>query len=410
MGLLSNFAMASFPGVRGGLEWLLDNLMEPVGQVFLRMLFMIVVPLVFASLAVGVAGLGDVRRLGKMAVATFAYFLLVTTLAVGLGLSLSNLFRPGSTMDPATRDQLMATFGEQAEKKVGAGTPLGPQYFVQIIPRNPIDAAARGDMLSLIFVAIVTGVALTMIGGDSSEPLIKVLIAIGKTTAAIIELAMRLAPIGVFALIFNVTARFGWGILRELAAYVFVVLLGLAVFQFLGYSLLVRFMSGLRPGEFFRKIRTVMVTAFSTSSSNATLPTTMRTAEEELGVPTEVSGFVLPLGATMNMNGTALFEGVTVMFLAQVFGVDLSLGQQLVVILLSVLSAVGTAGVPGGSIPLLAAVLDTVGVPGHGIALIIGVDRILDMSRTVLNVTGDLSAATFIARWERRTRKRELAK
>ncbi len=407
LGLLSNFLIASYPVTQGVLTWVLDNLMAPLGQIFLRMLFMIVVPLVFASLTLGVAGLGDIRRLGKMAVATFGYFLMVTALAVTLGLVLVNTIKPGSRMDPATRDQLMQTFGAQAEEKMTNRSQLGPDFFVNIIPKNPIEAAGKGDMLSLIFVAIITGVALTMIGEQSAAPFLRVLEAIGKVTGAIIDIAMKLAPVGVFCLIFNVTARFGWGILRELASYVFVVLLGLILFQVIGYSVLVRVFSGIRPADFFRKVRTVMVTAFSTSSSSATLPTTMKTAEEELGVPTEVSAFVLPLGATMNMNGTALFEGVTVMFLAQVFGVHLDLSHQLIVVLLSVLSAVGSAGVPGGSIPLLAAVLTTVGVPGTGIALIIGVDRILDMSRTVLNVTGDLSAATFIARWERGAAKAE---
>lgn len=409
LGLLSNVLMSSYPVTAGVLNWLLDNAMAPIGQIFLRMLFMIVVPLVFASLTLGVAGLGDVRRLGKMAMATFGYFLMVTALAVTLGLVLVNTFKPGSRMDPETRDQLMSTFGAQAEQKMATRGEIGPDFFVNIIPRNPIEAAARGDMLSLIFVAIITGVALTMIGPHAASPFLKVLESIGKVTVAIIDIAMKLAPLGVFCLIFNVTARFGWGILRELASYVFVVLLGLTVFQILGYSVLIRVFSGIRPGDFFRRVRTVMVTAFSTSSSSATLPTTMKTAEEDLGVPNEVASFVLPLGATMNMNGTALFEGVTVMFLAQVFGVHLDLPHQLVVVLLSVLSAVGSAGVPGGSIPLLAAVLTTVGVPGTGIALIIGVDRILDMSRTVLNVTGDLSAATFVTRWEKRTRKAEAA-
>jgi DAACS family dicarboxylate/amino acid:cation (Na+ or H+) symporter len=201
-------------------------------------------------------------------------------------------------------------------------------------------------------------------------------------------------------LIFAVTSRFGWHLLRELGWYVVVVVLGLVLHATISLSLLVRFLGGMSPIQFWRKSRMCLITAFSTSSSNATLPTTMAVAEHQLGVPATIAGFVLPLGATMNMNGTALYEGVTVLFLAQVFGVDLSLGQQFVVLVLSVLTAIGTAGVPGGSLPLIMVVLAAVGIPPEGIAIILGVDRILDMCRTTLNVGGDLTASLFVARTE----------
>jgi DAACS family dicarboxylate/amino acid:cation (Na+ or H+) symporter len=216
----------------------------------------------------------------------------------------------------------------------------------------------------------------------------------------IIDFAMKLAPYGVFGLIFVVTSRFGWDLLGQLLKYVLVVIAGLVIHATVGLSTLVRVFGGLAPMTFWRKAWTSLVTAFSTSSSNATLPTNIAVAEQQLKIPPKIAGFVLPLGATMNMNGTALYEGVTVLFLAQVFGVGLSLGSQIVVIILSVITAIGAAGVPGGSLPLIMVVLATVGVPAESIAVILGVDRILDMSRTALNVTGDLTAAAYVARTE----------
>ncbi|MDQ3387966.1 MAG: dicarboxylate/amino acid:cation symporter, partial [Gemmatimonadota bacterium] len=286
---------------------------------------------------------------------------------------------------------------ETAEKAAESG--FGINTFVNIIPRNPIDAAARGDMLALIFFALVFGVALTRIAQGAARPVIHLLEGISQAVTVIIGFAMKLAPVGVAALIFSVTARFGFDVLRSLGLYVGMVLIGLIIHQFAVIPALARTLAGVGYTTLFRKARAMMITAFSTSSSNATLPTTLRTAEQ-FGVPREIAGFVVPLGATMNMNGTALFEGMTVLFLAQVFGVDLSLGSQLLVIGMSVITAVGAAGVPGGSIPLLVLVLEMVGVPGEGIALILGVDRILDMSRTVPNVTGDLLASLVVARSE----------
>jgi len=228
-----------------------------------------------------------------------------------------------------------------------------------------------------------------------------VLDAVGEAVVKIIDLAMKLAPYGVlFGLIFFTTSIFGWGILQSLSKYVLVVLFGLLLHGAVSLSLLVRVLGGLSPRVFWSRIRASIVTAFSTSSSNATLPTNIAVAEEELKIPPKIAGFVLPLGSTMCMNGTALYEGVTVLFLAQVFGVSLDLGTQIVVLFLSVITAVGAAGVPGGSLPLLMVVLATVGVPAEGIAIILGVDRILDMCRTTINVCGDLTAAVYVARTE----------
>jgi DAACS family dicarboxylate/amino acid:cation (Na+ or H+) symporter len=380
--------------------WVLTYVMDPVGQIFLRLLLMTVVPLVFASLAVGVARLGDLRRLGRVGAKTFAFFVASMSLAVVIGLTLVNTVRPGADLPAETRQHLLQTYGGQAREKTAAPTGFGVQTFVNIVPRNPIRAAADMDMLGIIFFALLVGVGVTTLSPHRSELMVQILDGIGDVMVFIITLAMKLAPFGVFALIFAVTSRFGIDLLRQLAVYVLVVLAGLAIQMFGTLSVLVRLLAGISPLTFFSRVRNVIITAFSTSSSNATLPTSLKTAEEELGIPPQLAGFVLPLGATMNMNGTALFEGVTAVFLAQVFGVPLGLGEQAIVVVLSVLTAIGAAGVPGGSIPLLAMVLTSVGVPAEGIAIIIGVDRLLDMCRTTLNVVGDLAAAAFVTRSE----------
>ena len=387
------------------LAWIVDNVAQPVGQIFLRMLFMVVVPLIFTSLALGVAGLGDVRRLGRVGAVTIGFFLFTTAIAATIGLVASNLIEPGAVIDPAVREALLAEFGGSASERIGASQDaggFGVHTFVNIVPRNPLDAAVRGDMLALIFFTLIFGIALTFIPKDAAAPVLRFLDGFGQAIIVMIGFAMAIAPIGVAALIFAVTARFGFEVLGSLGLYVVSVLAALALHQFLVIGLLSRWLAKVSFRDLYSRTRTLMVTAFSTSSSNATLPTTIRTAEEQFGVPREISGFVLPLGATMNMNGTALFEGMTVLFLAQAFGVELSLGSQLVVIVMTVLTAIGTAGVPGGSIPLLAMVLVMVGVPGEGIALILGVDRILDMARTVPNVTGDLLTSLVVTRYESR--------
>jgi DAACS family dicarboxylate/amino acid:cation (Na+ or H+) symporter len=384
------------------LDWLVDNVAAPVGQVFLRMLFMVVVPLIFTSLALGVASLGDLKRVGRIGAKTIGFFLLTTAFAAAIGLTMVNLVRPGDTLEPATRDQLMAEYSTEAAGRAALAEEggFGISTFVNIIPRNPIEAMAEGQMLSVIFFTLVFGVALTQIPPSRAAPVLRVLEGISEAVMVIIGFAMRLAPYGVAGLIFAVTAKFGLEVLKSLALYVVMVLGGLLIHQLVVIPALAKALAGVGPVSFFRKARALMVTAFSTSSSNATLPTTIRTAQENFGVPPAIAGFVLPLGATMNMNGTALFEGMTVLFLAQVFGVDLSLGQQMLVIGMSVITAVGAAGVPGGSIPLLVLVLEMVGVPGMAIALILGVDRILDMSRTVPNVTGDLLTSLVVTRSE----------
>ena len=395
-GIIANAVAPGDPTI----QFLTDNVAKPGGQIFLRMLFMVVIPLILASLALGVASLGDLRKLGQVASHTMVYFLVSTAIAATIGLSLVNVIQPGEGLDPGVRDELMAVYASQASEKVEAGqtSGFGVNTFVEIVPRNPIEAMAKGQALSVIFFALMLGVALTIMKRERAEPLIRILESVNDAMGIIIDIALKLAPYGVAFLLFTVTAQFGTSILEKLGLYVIVVLAGLLIHLVVVLSLAVRWLGRVSPLTFFRRIRTVMITAFSTSSSSATLPTSIHTAVHELGVPPGVAGFVLPLGATMNMNGSSLFEGVTVLFLAQVFGADLSLGQQIIVVALSVLTAIGAAGVPSGSIPLLAMVLTTVGIDGGAIALILGADRVLDMCRTVVNVTGDLTAALYVTR------------
>ena len=251
-----------------------------------------------------------------------------------------------------------------------------------------------------MFFALIIGIAITLIPVTVTAPFLRGLQALYEITAKIIEIIMKFAPYAVACLLFNNTARFGLDLLQALAWFVVTVLLGLSLHMFGVYSLSIYFLSRMSPLEFFRRIKTVILTAFSTSSSNATLPTALRVSEENLGVPQEINSFVLTVGATANQNGTALYEGVTVLFLAQLAGVDLSIGQQLMVVYLAILGGIGTAGVPAGSLPVIAMILSMFRIPPEGLGLILGVDRLLDMCRTVLNVTGDLAAAVCVARGE----------
>lgn len=375
----------------------------PVGQIFLRMLFMIVVPLIFASISLGVAGLGDVRRVGRVGGKAVAYFLASTALAATLGLVLVSAVRPGAALDPSVREELLQTYAGDASSRVEAAqtSNFGIETLVNIVTRNPVKSAVDLDLLGLIFFSLMFGAALTLISEERARPMIRVLEALNDVVIKIVGIAMRLAPYGVTGLIFGVTSRFGYHLLQPLAAYVVVVLGALLLHVVVNLSAILRFAVGISPWLFFSRIKSALVTAFSTSSSSATLPTALATAEKNLGIPAKIAGFVLPIGSTMCMNGTALFEGITVIFLCQVFGVNLSLGQMVVVVVMSVITAVGAAGVPGGSIPLLVGILTMFGVPAEGIAIILGVDRILDMSRTTVNVCGDLTATAFVARSER---------
>ncbi len=399
MGVATGIAANVAAGGTPGLTWAIDHVAEPFGRIFLRLIFMVVLPLVFSALVLGVAGLGDLGRLGRIGAKTFAYTILATGLSVAIGLTLVNVLRPGAGLPEATRAALAASAG-RGPAVTPADAPVGLQAVLAIVPENPLRAAVNGDVLAVMFFSLILGIGLALAPRETVAPLIAVLEGLYAVVMQVIDLAMRLAPYGVACLLFTLTARLGAGVLRQLASYVAVVLLGLAIHQFGTYELIVRVLGGMSPRLFFQRIRTVMITAFSTSSSNATLPLALTVTERNLGVPREIANFVLTLGSTANQNGTALFEGVTVLFLAQFYGVELSLSSQLVVVLMSILAGVGTAGVPGGSLPLIVPVLATVGVPPEGIGIIFGVDRLLDMCRTVLNVSGDITAAVVVARSE----------
>jgi dicarboxylate/amino acid:cation (Na+ or H+) symporter, DAACS family len=399
--------------------WVISNITEPVGQLFLRLLLMIVVPLVFSSLVVGVAGIGDVRKLGRVGLKAFAYTFVISGISVIIGLTLANTIRPGDRIAPQTAAELQQRYGsdaakqlEEAQKPAATDSammqvvktliPSNPIAAIAGVPENPSKASSGGtpNMLHLMFFALILGAAITLISPTVAAPFVRGLEALYEISAKVIDMIMKFAPFAVACLLFNNTARFGLDLLGALVWFVVTVLLGLALHMFGVYSLSVYLLSKISPLDFFRRIKTVMLTAFSTSSSNATLPTALRVSEENLGVPREINSFVLTVGATANQNGTALYEGVTVLFLAQLAGVDLTLGQQIMVAYLAILGGIGTAGVPSGSIPFIVIVLTTVGVNPALIAIILGVDRILDMCRTTLNVTGDITAATYVARSE----------
>jgi DAACS family dicarboxylate/amino acid:cation (Na+ or H+) symporter len=398
-------------GDHPGVVWAVYHVTEPIGTLFLRALLMIVVPLIASSLIVGVAGIGDVRKLGRVGVRSFVYCFVISAISVLIGLTLANTIRPGERIKPETAEMLKARYGADAEKRVSAAVterkaaPDSPlmQVVKTVVPANPLYAVSATEtpqMLQLMFVALVIGVALTLLPAAVGAPLLRVLESVYAVAAKIVDIIMQIAPFAVACLLFNNVARFGLDLLAALSWFVVTVLLGLALQMFGVYSVSLAVLSRVSPVEFFRRVKTVMLTAFSTSSSNATLPTALRVSEENLGVPRQINSFVLTVGATANQNGTALYEGVTVLFLAQLAGVDLTLGQQLMVVYMAILGGIGTAGVPSGSIPFIILVLATVGVNPGLIAIVLGVDRILDMCRTTLNVVGDLTAATYVARSE----------
>lgn len=380
-----------------------DNVVKPVGDLFLSLLFMVVVPIVFSSLFLGVAGLSSVGKLGSLGGRTLGWFLASTALAVVIGITLVNLLQPGGAVSPEVAAQIKAQYLGDAQARIAQSTQAKGwmQMLVDIVPRNVVGAAAdNGKVLGLIFFALILGAAAIRLPAERTRVLRELLEAIYELCVRVLGWVMEVAPIGVACLIFHATARLGIDVMKLVGFYFLTAMGGLVLFQLVVITTLARVFAGIAPGRFYRGCRTLIVTAFSTSSSNATLPTTIRTATDEFGVPKEIAGFVMPLGATMNMNGTALFEGVSILFLAQVYGTPLALSQQVLVVGMAVLTAIGAAGVPGGSIPLLAIVLTQVKVPPEMLALILGVDRLVDMTRTVPNVTSDLVCSLWLARRE----------
>lgn len=392
------------------LRWWVDNVAKPVGQVFLRMIFMIVVPLLVSALILGVADIGDAKKVGRVGVRALAMTVLLSGIAVAIGLTAVNMVKPGIGLDQVQKDRLFELYADKADaqKKVEQASQAKSvgETLLELIPANPVQEAARaleGGLLPLMVFSLIFGIALSGIEAEKALPVRAFMEGLFEVSQKVIGYAMSIAPYGVFALVFSTTALLGLDALSALGRYAILVLAALAFHQIVTYSVVLKLIARVNPLDFFRRIRTVMLTAFATSSSNATLPEALRSAREDLGLPRDISSFVLTVGATANQNGTALFEGITVLFLAQFFGITLDIGQQITVILLCVLAGVGTAGVPGGSWPMIAIVLTKVGVPPESIGLVLGIDRILDMSRTVLNVTGDLTIATCVTKMEERS-------
>ena len=384
------------------LKGFVDLVAKPLGDVFLALLFMIVVPLLFSALVLGVGELGEARRIGRVGFLSLIMTVVLSATAVGIGIGVVNLVRPGERIPLAQQTKLKAEFldEKQAEKSLEA-TKKEPEDppVLGFIPRNPLKEATRafeGGLLPFMFFALVFGLALSAVEDETARPLRRLMESLFAVSQKVIEGAMRLAPFAVFFLIFRTTATLGVELLQAIALYVVLVLAALALHQFGTYSLVLKLLAKRSPAEFFRQMRTTMLTAFSTSSSNATLPTALKAAQDEVGIRKDVASFVLTVGATANQNGTALFEGITVLFLAQLFGKDLSLLQQLNVMGLAIVSGIGTAGIPGGAWPFIATVLAGIGVPPAAIGIVFGIDRILDMSRTVLNVTGDMTIAACV--------------
>lgn len=400
-----------FGGSNENVAWTIANVTQPIGTLFLNLLLMIVVPLVFSSLVVGVAGIGDVRKLGRIGLKSFVYCLVISAISVMIGLGLANTIRPGERISPEIAAQLEEKFSSnattvtEAQKKAAEAAKNDSalmQVVKTIVPKNVFNSISgeSPNMLHIMFFALIIGIAITLLPAPVSSPFVGVMESLFAITSKIIDIIMKFAPYAVACLLFNNIAVFGIDLLRSLGWFVVTVLLGLGLHFFGVYSLSVALLSKINPLEFFRRVRTVIVTAFSTSSSNATLPTALRVSHENLGVPKEINSFVLTVGATANQNGTALYEGVTVLFIAQLAGADLTFGIQLMVVYMAILGGIGTAGVPSGSIPFIIGILAMINIDPALIAIILGVDRLLDMCRTTLNVVGDITAATFVARSE----------
>lgn len=408
LGLLVGLAFIYF-------QWdgkFVNDWIAPVGDIFIRGLKMIAVPLVLASLIVGVANLGDVSKLSRIGGKTIFIYITTTVLAVTIGLLLVNIVKPGKSLPQETRDELMTLYGDTAGEKtaqveaVQDRSPLAP--IVEMVPDNVALATTNnGLMLQVVFFALIVGIALLKIPREKGEPVVKFFDGLNDVIIKIVGFIMLLAPYGVFALMVDLIVQIAGDdpekaltILLALGKYSLTVVLGLAIMALVVYPLILKLFTKYSYRHFFNSIRPAQLLAFSTSSSSATLPVTMKQVEEELGVSEEVSSFVLPLGATINMDGTSLYQGVAAVFIAQALGLGLDLGDQLMIVLTAVLASIGSAGVPGAGIIMLIIVLESIGVPAAGITLILAPDRILDMCRTLVNVTGDCAVTAVVASTE----------
>jgi Na+/H+-dicarboxylate symporter len=377
LGIIAGLLLSSATGF-------IKTWIQPFGTLFINLIKMVIVPLVLASLVVGAASVGDVKKLGRIGGKTISYYLMTTALAVTLGLILANLIDPGFNMKlPADA------------KYAGKEAPPLSQVLLNIFPTNPVDALVRADMLQIIVFALFLGIGITLIG-ERAKPVYNFFDGLAEVMYKITGVIMEFAPIGVFALITPVVAVNGPKVLIPLAKVIAAVYIGCLLHAAIVYSTAVRTLGNMSPLKFFKGFSPAMLIAFTTCSSSATLPVSMKSVEENLGVDKDVASFVLPLGATINMDGTAIYQGVCAVFVAQVYGLDLTLGQQLTVILTGTLASIGAAGVPGAGLIMLTMVLQSINLPLEGIALIAGIDRVLDMARTTINVTGDASAAVIV--------------
>lgn len=409
-GLLCGVALGSLtlwlgrgqPALLEGARSFSTSVLDPVGRIFLHLLFFVVIPLVFASLALGVVQLGRLDKLGPLAGRTFVLFGANMAIGVALGLVLMNVFKPGNTLSAETKERLITEYATSAKATMERRETQPPLNFATLVdmflPRNLGKALVDFQVLPLIVFALLLGAAGTQLAEDRRRKLQEALEIVSELMTRLVHYALLLAPVAVPAMVFSVIVKAGADILVALGFFVTLCVGAMTVHLFGTMSVWVKLLAKRSPVEFWRASRTILVTAFSTSSSNATLPTTMQVCRENLGISPSVTGFVIPLGATMNMSGTALYEGCVVLFIAQVYGVDLSLVQQVTLLTLSVLSAVAVAGIPGASLPLIAGLLIQFGIPPEGIAIILGVDRILDMARTTLNVAADVVTAAVVDR------------
>ncbi len=368
------------------------------GQLFLTTIQMIVIPLIFASIIRGLAAGENVAQLKQLGLATVAYFLVTTAVAAGIGLWIADLLEPGkalsATMQAAAREVLVVD-----------STPVAPpewrelpQQLIGLLPGNPLSSMVQGEMLQVVIFSAVVGVALIAMPPETAKPMLDLLGSLQEVCMTVVRWAMLLAPIAVFGLMARLTSQIGFDALLGMGYYVLTVLIGLLLL-FLLYLLIVFSVAGERPIHFIRSIRELLLLAFSTSSSAAVMPLSIRTAEEKLNVRPSISQFVIPLGATINMNGTALYQGAATVFLAQVYGIDISMGGMVLVVAMAVGASIGSPATPGVGIVILSMVLSTIGIPPAGVALIMGVDRILDMSRTAINVSGDIVACKLMDKW-----------
>ncbi len=378
---------------------LISYLTKPLGQIFLNLLFMLVIPLMFSALVLGVGELGDIASLGRLGWKTLMYTAAVTGMAVGIGLLMVNLIQPGLHLDPVLAQQAMANNAVKASDIVTSGHQLDAmQLLVNIVPHNVIAAAVdEKGTLGVVFFALMVGIGLVLTPSPATEAFKHALQGLFEISMRLIGLFIRLAPYAVACFMFTLCAQLGWDVIVGLSWFVVTVVLALGLHMFVVLPLWVRYMGGMPVRVFFRGSQEATLTAFATASSTATLPVTLRVAEENLRLPRKVSRFVLTVGASANHHGTALFEGITVLFLAQVYGLHLGLGHQLMVLVLCILGGIGTAGIPSGSLPVIAMICGIVHLPPEGVGIIIGVNSFLDMCRTALNVTGDLATAVVVS-------------